>query len=63
MAETESNSLQSQCRNRRLDNPPLRAAVAAWAQKHPMATARIHWTFTRTATRRKLRKRSPAIED
>ena len=63
MAETEINIMNSQCLNRRLDNQPLLAAeVAAWEQKRNMAKARIHWTFTLAAARRKLRKLYPSIE-
>jgi DDE superfamily endonuclease len=64
MAETEINIMNSQCLNRRLDNESLLAAeVAAWEQKRNMAKARIHWTFTLAAARRKLRKLYPSIED
>jgi hypothetical protein len=63
MAETEINIMNSQCLNRRLDNQPLLAAeVAAWEQKRNMAKARIHWTFTLAAARRKLGKLYPSIE-
>jgi hypothetical protein len=63
MAETEINIMNSQCLNRRLDNQPLLAVeVAAWEQKRNMAKARIHWTFTLAAARRKLRKLYPSIE-
>lgn len=63
MAETEINIMNSQCLSRRLDNQPLLAAeVAAWEQKCNMAKARIHWTFTLAAARRKLRKLYPSIE-
>ena len=64
MAATESNIMPRQCLNRRLDSQPLRAAeVAAWEKKRHLAKARIHWTFTLAAARRKLRKLSPSIED
>jgi DDE superfamily endonuclease len=64
MAETESNIMNSQCLNRRLDSQSLIAAeVAAWEQKRNRAKARIHWTFTLAAARRKLRKLYPSIED
>lgn len=64
MAETESNSMHSQCLNRRLDSQPLSAAdVAAWEKQRTLANARIHWTFTLAAARRKLRKLYPSIED
>jgi hypothetical protein len=63
MAETEINVMDSQCLNRRLDNQPLIATeVAAWEKKRNTAEARIHWTFTLAAARRKLRKLYPSIE-
>ena len=62
MAETEINIMNSQCLNRRLDSQPLIAAeVAAWEKKRNLAKARIHWTFTLAAARRKLRKLYPSI--
>jgi DDE superfamily endonuclease len=64
MAETEINIMHRQCLNRRLDSQSLIAAeVAAWEQKRNRAKARIHWTFTLAAARRKLRKLYPSIED
>ena len=64
MAETEINIMNSQCLNRRLDSQSLIAAeVAAWEKKRNLAKARIHWTFTLAAARRKLRKLYPSIED
>ena len=64
MAETEINIMNSQCLNRRLDSQSLIAAeVAAWEQKRNLAKARIHWTFTLAAARRKLREVYPSIED
>jgi hypothetical protein len=63
MAETEINLLNSQCLNRRRDTQALRATeVAAWEKKRNLANARIHWTFTLAAARRKLRKLYPSIE-
>jgi hypothetical protein len=64
MAATEINIMNSQCLNRRLDSQPLIAAeVAAWEKKRNLAKARLHWTFTLAAARRKLRKLYPSIED
>ena len=63
MAETEINLMNSQCLNRRLDTQSLTAAEAtAWEKKRNLAKARIHWTFTLAAARRKLRKLYPSIE-
>ena len=64
MAETEINIMNSQCLDRRLDSQPLIATeVAAWEKKRNIAEARIHWTFTLAAARRKLRKVYPSIGD
>lgn len=63
MAETEINIMNSQCLDRRLESPALLAEeVAAWERKRNAAKARIHWTFTLAAARRKLRKLYPSIE-
>ena len=63
MAETEINIMNSQCLNRRLDDQALIASeVAEWERKRNAAKARIHWTFTLAAARRKLRKVYPSIE-
>jgi hypothetical protein len=64
MAETEIRIMNGQCLDRRLDCPgKLAAEVAAWERKRNMVQARIHWTFTLAAARRKLRKLYPSIED
>jgi hypothetical protein len=55
MAEIEINVTNSKCLNRRLDNQPLIATeMAARELKRSTAQARIHWTFTLAAARRKL---------
>jgi len=64
MAETEINIMNRQCLDRRLDSQKLIAKeVAAWEHKRNARKARIHWTFTLAAARRKLRKLYPSIED
>jgi hypothetical protein len=64
MAETEIRIMNGQCLDRRLDSQAkLATEVAAWERKRNMAQARIHWTFTLAAARRKLRKLYPSIED
>jgi hypothetical protein len=64
MAETEINIMNSQCLDRRLENQDLVAKeVAAWEEERNSREARIHWTFTLAAARRKLRKLYPSIED
>ena len=63
MAETEINIMNSQCLDRRLENQTLLAQeVTAWEAKRNIAKARIHWTFTLAAARRKMRKLYPSIE-
>jgi hypothetical protein len=62
MAETEINIMNSQCLDRRLESQSLIATeVAAWENKRNNANARIHWTFTLAAARRKMRKVYPSI--
>jgi DDE superfamily endonuclease len=64
MAETEINIMNGQCLDRRLESQALVAnEVAAWESKRNAAQARIHWTFTLAAARRKLKKLYPSIED
>jgi hypothetical protein len=63
MAETEINIMNGQCLDRRLDSQArIATEVAAWEAKRNLAEARIHWTFTLAAARRKLRKTYPSIE-
>jgi hypothetical protein len=64
MAETEISIMNRQCLDRRLDSPGrIASEVAAWEDKRNAQRARIHWTFTLAAARRKLRKLYPSIED
>lgn len=64
MAETEISIMNQQCLDRRLDSPGrIAEEVAAWEQERNGREARIHWTFTLAAARRKLRKVYPSIED
>jgi hypothetical protein len=64
MAETEIKIMNRQCLDRRLDCQKLMAKeVAAWERERKARKARIHWTFTLAAARRKLRKLYPSIED
>ena len=63
MAETEINIMDQQCLDRRLDSQGrIAAEVAAWEKERNAREARIHWTFTLAAARRKLRKVYPSIE-
>ena len=64
MAETEIRIMNGQCLDRRLDSQTRVAAeVATWERKRNAREARIHWTFTLAAARRKLRKLYPSNED
>jgi DDE superfamily endonuclease len=64
MAETEIRIMNGQCLDRRLDSQArLAQEVAAWERKRNALQARIHWTFTIAAARRKLHKLYPSIED
>ena len=64
MAETEIRIMNGQCLDQRLDSPAQVAQeVAAWERKRNGRQARIHWTFTLAAARRKLDKLYPSIED
>src|SRR4051812_14609268 len=64
MAESEISIMNSQCLDRRLESQEIIAReVAAWEAKRNAQQARIHWTFTLAAARRKLRKLYPSIED
>ena len=63
MAETEIRIMNGQCLNRRLDSQDrIAQEVAAWERTRNALQARIHWTFTVAAARRKLRKLYPSIE-
>jgi DDE superfamily endonuclease len=63
MAETEISIMDRQCLDRRLDSQDRMAEeVAAWEGERNAREARIHWTFTLAAARRKLRKLYPSIE-
>jgi DDE superfamily endonuclease len=63
MAETEINIWDRQCLDRRFDSQGrLAEEVAAWEDERNARKAKIHWTFTLAAARRKLRKIYPSIE-
>lgn len=64
MAETEIGIMNAQCLDRRLESPEkIAAEVGAWEARRNAMKARIHWTFTLTAARHKLRKLYPSNED
>lgn len=63
MAETEIRIMNGQCLNRRLESQSVIAKeVAAWEAKRNAHRVHIHWTFTLSAARRKLRTLYPSIE-
>ncbi len=63
MAETETRIMNGQCLDRRMGSQGrIASEVAAWEAKRNAQQARIHWTFTLAAARRKLRKLYPSIE-
>ena len=64
MPEAEIGIMNGQCLDRRLESQDkLAAEVAAWEGTRNAREARIHWTFTLAAARRKLRKLYPSNED
>jgi DDE superfamily endonuclease len=64
MAETEIGIMNRQCLSRRLDcQSKLAKEVAVWETNRNIRECRIHWTFTLTVARQKLRKIYPSIED
>jgi hypothetical protein len=64
MAEIEIGIMNRQCLNRRLDSlDEVTQEVAAWERQRNQAAAKIHWTFTIEAARRKMSKTYPSIQD
>lgn len=63
MAEIEIGIMNRQCLDRRMDTiAEIQQEIAAWEKKRNQRTAKIHWTFTIAAARRKLRKQYPSFE-
>jgi hypothetical protein len=63
MAEIEIGVLSRQCLNRRIDNAQTMAEeIAAWETKRNADGVKLHWTFTISVARAKLRKLYPSIE-
>ena len=63
MAEIEISVLNRQCLDRRIDTiAEIRREVAAWEETRNRQNAKIHWTFTIAAARRKLKKTYPSVE-
>lgn len=63
MAEIEISVMNRQCLDRRIDTiAEIRREVAAWEETRNHQKAKIHWTFTIAAARRKLKKTYPPVE-
>ena len=63
MAELELSILSRQCLNRRIPNvPTLMQEVVAWEQRRNATPVQVHWHFTTTDARRKLRRLYPIIK-
>ena len=63
-AETEIRIMNGQGLDRRRESQSVLAKeVAAWEARRNAQQARIHWTFTLAAARRKLCNLYPSIED
>jgi hypothetical protein len=61
MAEVELAVVSTQCLNRRLPDPAaLGRALGAWATRRNTAKATVHWRFTTSKARRKLKPLYPA---
>jgi len=64
MAEIEIGGLNRQCLKRRIDNAQTMAEeIAAWEAKCNADAVKLHWTFTISVARAKLRKLYLSIED
>ncbi len=63
MAEIEIGIMNRQCLDRRIDSiVEIGKEIAAWEKERNQRKARIHWTFTIAAARRKMKKLYPSIE-
>ena len=64
MSEIEIGIMNRQCLDRRIDTiAQMREETGAWAKSRNRTKAKIHWTFTIAAARRKLKKLYPSIEE
>jgi recombinational DNA repair ATPase RecF len=62
IAEIELAALARQCLQRRIGTPEqMRQEIAAWQQERNQAQVTIHWRFTTTDTRIKLKKHYPSL--
>jgi len=63
MAEIEFSVLSRQCLHPRIpDKPTLECAVGAWQAERNQAHATVHWRFTTSDARIKLKRLYPSIE-
>ena len=63
MAEIEFSVLSRQCLHPRIaDKPALEREVAAWQAERNQAQATVHWRFTTSDARIKLKRLYPSIE-
>jgi len=64
MAEIELSVLSRQCLDQRVpDRPTLEHEVTAWEQCRNQAQATVHWRFTTSDARIKLKRLYPSIDD
>jgi hypothetical protein len=64
MAEIEIGIMNRQCLDRRIDRADvMRREVAAWEKRRNTQKVKIHWTFTITVARNKLKKLYPAVPE
>ena len=62
MAEIELSALSKQCLDRRIGNPDtLKSEVEIWSQKRNDDQIKIHWQFTNTKAREKLKRHYGAV--
>jgi hypothetical protein len=64
LAESEISIMNGQCLDRRLESAAAVAGeVAPWEEARNAKGIRVHWTFTVTAARQKLKNVYPSVED
>ena len=64
MAAIAIGVLQSQGRDRRLDNADwLRSEIGAWEERRNQRQVKIQWGFTMAVARHKLHNLSPVIDN
>jgi hypothetical protein len=64
LAESEISIMNSQCLDCRLESvSEVAQKVAPWEETRNAKGVRVHWTFTVSAARQKLKKLYPSVED